>query len=138
MAKSILISAVSKMCTYLTWFENKMKIFLLQKRSFLHYHQQTKYIALCIHLFNPKFFDKQSSISRLQVYELMTNKKKKTYKLCVFSVKARGLPSGPSSSHWTCLVLVISSVWFASYCIGAGVLPCTHPNGTFPNQYNFV
>ncbi|KAH0666626.1 hypothetical protein KY285_027832 [Solanum tuberosum] len=41
--------------------------------------------------------------------------------------KARGLPFGSSSSHQACLVRVTSPMWFASYCIGAGVLPCAHP-----------
>ena len=44
--------------------------------------------------------------------------------------KARGLPSGSSSSHQACLVRVTSPMWFASYCIGAGVLPCAHPKGS--------
>uniref|UniRef100_A0A0V0H9L3 Putative ovule protein n=2 Tax=Solanum chacoense TaxID=4108 RepID=A0A0V0H9L3_SOLCH len=38
-----------------------------------------------------------------------------------------GLPSGSSSSHWACLVWVM---WFASYCIRAGVLPCVHLKGS--------
>ncbi|WMV56082.1 hypothetical protein MTR67_049467 [Solanum verrucosum] len=29
-----------------------------------------------------------------------------------------------------CLVWVTSPMWFASYCIGAGVLPCAHPKGS--------
>ncbi|KAG5599929.1 hypothetical protein H5410_031299 [Solanum commersonii] len=44
--------------------------------------------------------------------------------------KARGLPSGSSSSHRACLVRVTSPMWFASYCIGAGILPCAHPKGS--------
>uniref|UniRef100_A0A0V0GPB2 Putative ovule protein n=1 Tax=Solanum chacoense TaxID=4108 RepID=A0A0V0GPB2_SOLCH len=44
--------------------------------------------------------------------------------------KARGLPSGSSSSHRACLVRVTSPMWFASYYIGAGVLPCVHPKGS--------
>uniref|UniRef100_A0A0V0HKY3 Putative ovule protein n=1 Tax=Solanum chacoense TaxID=4108 RepID=A0A0V0HKY3_SOLCH len=35
-----------------------------------------------------------------------------------------------SSSHQTCLVRVTSPMWFASYCIGARVLPCAHPKGS--------
>uniref|UniRef100_A0A0V0IMX7 Putative ovule protein n=1 Tax=Solanum chacoense TaxID=4108 RepID=A0A0V0IMX7_SOLCH len=34
------------------------------------------------------------------------------------------------SSHRACLVRVTSPMWFASYCIGAGVLPCVHPKGS--------
>jgi len=45
-------------------------------------------------------------------------------------VTARGLPSGSSSIHRACLVWVTSPMWFASYCIGAGVLPCAHPKGS--------
>uniref|UniRef100_A0A0V0GVH2 Putative ovule protein n=1 Tax=Solanum chacoense TaxID=4108 RepID=A0A0V0GVH2_SOLCH len=48
----------------------------------------------------------------------------------VSSSKARGLPFGSSSSHRACLVRVTSPMWFASYCIGAGVLPCGHPKGS--------
>ncbi|WMV14630.1 hypothetical protein MTR67_008015 [Solanum verrucosum] len=43
--------------------------------------------------------------------------------------KARGLPPGSSSSHRACLVRVTSPMWFASYCIGARILPCVHPKG---------
>ncbi|KAG5612196.1 hypothetical protein H5410_023477 [Solanum commersonii] len=44
--------------------------------------------------------------------------------------KARGLPSRSSSSYQACLVRVTSPMWFESYCIGAGVLPCAHPKGS--------
>ncbi|KAL3342779.1 hypothetical protein AABB24_026694 [Solanum stoloniferum] len=40
------------------------------------------------------------------------------------------LPSGSSSSHWAHLVQVTSLMWFASYCIGAGVLPSVHAKGS--------
>ncbi|WMV47094.1 hypothetical protein MTR67_040479, partial [Solanum verrucosum] len=47
------------------------------------------------------------------------------------------LPSGSSSSHRACLVCVTSPIWFASYCIGAGVLRCAHRKGSdcgFPSS----
>ncbi|KAH0641039.1 hypothetical protein KY285_037625 [Solanum tuberosum] len=37
--------------------------------------------------------------------------------------ESKGLPSGSNSSHRACLVRVTSPMRFASYCIGAGVLP---------------